>query len=471
MKAVLRFLSLISVEPVAFFYILNIYCEYALVQDMISTRICMTLSNSSNVLCDRTKLPSSLIGLASIQQAVAMKYYIGIMTAAAVIAAFFVGSWSDSIGRKPVMMLPSILGIIAEILFAACSLSLQKEWCLNLVFIASFFNGISGGVSTVISSCFGYITDITDRDNRSKRITLLEASIFIGGFLGFNVAGLLMQHVLRKRYEFAFLGCIMLHILITVYIKTIIIETRGRIRSQPNETEVEMEVRNNEHHSSQVQREVNNNTKTSLKTLFELNHVKSMVRTIIRKRPVRSSILLLCFCCICSFDAMSVQMTLTFAHVKNNPINWTSSTYSYYSGLNFLAQGLCLLIILPLIYRLIPRTQDNLIASLGFASKGIGLFNLGLARSSSQVFLGVAFFSLSEYTMPSIRSMLSKLVDEDERGKAYSFLGLLQSLTSFSGSFIFPSLYVYCQSFFPGLPFVVMSVTEIIAMLTVLFCF
>ena len=54
-----------------------------------------------------------------------------------------------------------------------------------------------------------------------------------------------------------------------------------------------------------------------------------------------------CFCCICFFDAMSVQMTLIF--LMSRIMQWIGHLQaSYYSGLNFLAQGLCLLIILDL---------------------------------------------------------------------------------------------------------------------------
>lgn len=449
-----KILSALTVEPVAFLFILNIYCEYALVQDMISTRLCMTVTNTGNILCDKNKLDEATKDVLSKEQASQMKYYMGIFSACAILASLFTGSWSDSIGRKPLMILPSLLGIPAEILFATCSLLLHKEWCLILVYLAAFFNGISGGTSTIFSSCFGYMSDITKSENRTQRLTLLEASIFIGGFLGYNSAGILMQYFLRKHYEYAFIANLFLHVVIILYVKYALKETRGRFRTFDDFT-----ARTDEFETSRL----------AMRSLFSLDHVKSMFNTIFKKRETRASILFLCFCSICSFYAMSVQLTLTFAFVRNRPISWTSSIYSYYSGFSFMAGGLCLLIILPIIYHRKPNTPDKVIAGLGFASKGLGLLNLGFAKTSEQVFVGIALFAFAEYTMPAVRSMLSKAITVDERGKAFSFLGFLSNISSFTGSLLFPSIYTMSLNTFPGLVFEIAAATQFLALLILIF--
>jgi hypothetical protein len=321
------------------------------------------------------------------------------------------------------------------------------------VYFAAFFNGISGGTSTIFSSCFGYISDITNPDNRTKRLTLLEASIFIGGFLGYNAAGLLMQYVLKKHYEYVFIGNLFLHVIIILYSNYALKETRGRFRTIDENFVVD------EYVSSTL----------TTRSLFSLDHVKSMFDTIFKKRDTRCSILLLCFCSICSFYAMSVQLTLTFSFVKKPPISWSSSTYSYYNGFGFMAGGLCLLVVLPIIYHYKPGISDKIVAGVGFASKGLGLMNLGLSRSAEQVFMGILIFAFAEYTMPAVRSMLSKAISEDERGKAFSFMGLLFNITGFTGSLFFTSLFASSSSSFPGLAFEITAVAQFAALLILCF--
>ena len=97
--------------------------------------------------------------------------------------------------------------------------------------------------------------------------------------------------------------------------------------------------------------------------------------------------------------------------------------------------------VVPVLSRIRPALPDAALAIMGFASKLLSLLNLGLSQSSAQIFGGIALSAFSEYTMPAIRSMLSKLVDADERGKAFSFLGVLQV-------FISSLSYILYKSFF-----------------------
>jgi MFS family permease len=91
----------------------------------------MTVTNTGNILCDKTKLPLDTKELLAKEQALQMKYYMGIFSACAILASLFTGSWSDCIGRKPSMILPSLLGIPAEILFAGEQFVTCCLWCLD----------------------------------------------------------------------------------------------------------------------------------------------------------------------------------------------------------------------------------------------------------------------------------------------------------------------------------------------------
>lgn len=441
----------LTVEPVAFLFVLNIYTEYSVVQDMIFTRLCMTeLGTDDATSCNKQALNATSLNILSKEQALTMKYYMGIFYFCAILASFFAGSWSDRFGRKPLMMLPSALGIPGEILFILCSLFIKHEWSLIVAYVAAIFHGISGGSTTVVSTCFGYIADITDPKNRTKRVILLEAFFFVGGFCGYQLAGIMMSRVIGKRFEYVFALCAVVHGLI-ILLASRVKETRGPkavLSIQPSSSPTGQE-----------------NTDKALDGIFNFKHVSAMCSTIFKRRPTRCRILLLCLCAVGSNIAMAVQITLVFSFVKASPIAWTSSQYSYYSGFTYLSGGLSLIVVLPIVYHFWPATPDGLVAGWGFLSKAIGLVNLGLSTTTEQVWIGVLLLAFSEYTMPSLRSMLSKAVDEDERGKAFSFLSVLQNVIQFIGTIIFPALYAWSLSFFPGLAFEVAAATQFFAVL------
>ena len=444
----------VTVEPVAFLFILTVYCEYTVLQEMIATKLCFHITNdddagvdshndSSVHTCNRSALSPGQRQRLSADLSSEMRLYMGLFSACAVVASLFTGSWSDARGRKPLILLPSALGLVAELLFALCSVFLARDRILVLVYVAAVFNGISGGSTTTVSSCFGYIADITDAHSRTRRITLLEAAFFVGGFIGFNVGGQLLRHIVGHRFEHVFALCFLLHLCIIAYTLSLQ-ETRGprRTRSLAQQEQREQE------------------EAEQLDAVFSLRHAKLMLLTVGRRRRSRCSILLLMGSGFISFIAMSVQLTLLFTYVKSSPFDWDAAQYSLFNGVNFLTTGACLMSVAPLLSR--TRLPDAGLALLGFASKLLFLLNLSLSRSTTQLYVGVALAAFSEFTMPAIRSMLSKLVEADERGKAFAFLGLLQNVCSFAGSIAFPSLYRASLTFFPGLAFAVAAGLQLV---------
>jgi PCFT/HCP family folate transporter-like MFS transporter 1/3 len=356
-------------------------------------------------------------------------------------------SWSDTLGRRPLLILPSAFGLVAELLLAFCSIFLSSESILILVYVAAIFNGISGGSTTTMSCCFGYIADITDSAKRTTAITILEAAFFVGGFIGFNAAGQLLKHCIGLKFEVIFAICFLLHLCIIAYTLTLR-ETRGP-------------------HRSKSLSQLENTPPVPAEKVFSLNHAKKMIQTVSQQRSARASIVMLYCSGFISFIAMSVQMTLLFTFVKADRFKWDASRYSLYSGINFLANGLCLMAVVPVLSRIRPQLPDAVLAVMGFTSKFLMLINLGLSQSTTQVFIGIALSSFSEYTMPAIRSMLSKLVDEDERGKAFSLLGVMQNLCQFTGSLIFPAIYRSTITVFPGTAFICAGIMQLIPLILI----
>jgi membrane protein YdbS with pleckstrin-like domain len=59
--------------------------------------------------------------------------------------------------------------------------------------------------------------------------------------------------------------------------------------------------------------------------------------------------------------------------------------------------------------------------------------------------------------------MLSKIVDDDEKGKVFAFIAAIQNVVMFLGSMAFLSIYTASATWFPGLAFEVVAALQVIA--------
>lgn len=96
---------------------------------------------------------------------------------------FFWGWLSDKIGRKPVVLLGTLLTALGFLAFGFC----RTLWQAILVQV---FMGLSNGNQGVISTCLG---EITDRSNQSRAFVYLPVIYGLGGITGPLVGGAMVK--------------------------------------------------------------------------------------------------------------------------------------------------------------------------------------------------------------------------------------------------------------------------------------
>ncbi|MDR9367221.1 MAG: MFS transporter, partial [Balneolaceae bacterium] len=80
------------------------------------------------------------------------------------------GSWSDRVGRRPIMLMSTFGAVIAYIIFGFAG-------SLSVLFLSRIVAGTMGGN---ISTAQAYIADITDSENRARGMGLIGAAFGIG---------------------------------------------------------------------------------------------------------------------------------------------------------------------------------------------------------------------------------------------------------------------------------------------------
>ena len=103
-----------------------------------------------------------------------------------------IGPLTDRFGRKIGIVLPAVGSLLQGVL----TIFIIK-YDLNPYYfiITNFLNGLSGGFTSLLSSSFAYIADVSTMKYRSLRIGAIEGSIALGGGIGQLVGGLILESV------------------------------------------------------------------------------------------------------------------------------------------------------------------------------------------------------------------------------------------------------------------------------------
>ncbi|KFQ34268.1 Proton-coupled folate transporter, partial [Mesitornis unicolor] len=80
------------------------------------------------------------------------------------------GPWSDSVGRRPTLVLPAV-GMAAAIYLLVMYLQLPVTYFL----LGRLLSGLMGDYNLILASCFAYVADTSDKHARTFRVAILEA--------------------------------------------------------------------------------------------------------------------------------------------------------------------------------------------------------------------------------------------------------------------------------------------------------
>ena len=279
--------SRVTIEPMVLLYVFAIFAEYAVVEDLLYVSKCYNYlnltSNDQLHTCVENKKHRSVLASngtdvwKDISAATnnALLVYNGILHSTSILSSFVAAAYSDRRSKFVPIFLP-VVGSAAVQLLILLSLSIETSSGTSLIFshtfiifVCSFISGITGGTSTLLSSCFAYVAEKCSSAKRTTRITIVEACLFGGGFFGFTYAGAILRanpnSLLRYFYNFGLY--LLIHLILSAYIVV-----RRALFTKPDLIVTETGV-------------------SHWRTLFAL--LTSVLRTTFRKRTQRCLVLLI----------------------------------------------------------------------------------------------------------------------------------------------------------------------------------
>lgn len=447
-----------------------------------------------------------------------LKYQLVICTLCAFASPYW-GGISDKIGRFIPLNVPIFASLLCNLISLAFGVLISMEshdsFHINWLYGGALLVGLSGGQPVLISNSFSFLSDNTTSDNRTKRVTILESVIFLAHSLGFFLSKLMMslglgsgklEHIVRNRHFVAFGTNVLLNLVCLVYSSCRLRHRKfhrflnnyereqqeavvsgidnqsmngsprlGRHRGAADNTMVgdrlrELTSSTPDDLDGPVARADKSNW-TVWDTIITFRYYKETYSVAMKPRQSRHIILLLLLVSFISALSLATLMSLFFVFVKMDPFNWTSSQYSEWNSISAISRGIAL-VSLTLCMKFYSRwsVPDPLVAALGFLGKFSGLLLIGLAQQSNLLYWSLACFTISEYAMPPIRSLLSKLVIQEELCKVYSFMGSLQSVCFILGNIAFYIAFNYTvtRADYFRLTFIISASLEFVALLIML---
>lgn len=364
-----------------------------------------------------------------------LMYYRILVNLPAIVLGLFCGAWSDKYGRKVPMILPS-LGSVFSVLLYMCSLS-SENWTIGWILVGAFVQGIFGKSSVITMAVNSYASDITDKEDRTQKLGKLLAMNFFGLF-----AGALLSGILQDTSDLPATLCMVVFVHgASIMITVIFMPETIPLPSERPEAFVG-------------------------KGPFMLGNVKDSLTVLVKRRANkgRSLILVLFVVSIVNQTCKVGETDITLLFVTRSPLSWPKSWYGYLLSLDYAVMGICLFIVLPILSNIL-KCPDIAIIIIGILCKIVRLIWAGFCTQTWMMYTSVVVGAFAGLLMSSVRSLMSKTVEEDELGKTFSLLASGETASKLLGTLIFVSIYSATAYFFPGFAYIMEALTYLIMML------
>ncbi|XP_075980871.1 putative peptidoglycan muropeptide transporter SLC46 [Anticarsia gemmatalis] len=331
------------------------------------------------------------------------------------ILSLFMGVWSDTHGRKPLIVWP-LFGITVSsmVLVVYCLMDNLGPWWYVLTVLPY---SLCGGFTIFFTGAFCYLSDITTAENRSLRMTIMESAVSVGSIVG----SLLSAHVLRL------VGNTWLILIATTC--NVLAYAFSNICLRESLTGA-----------------VNGGITSVLDFLL----VKEMVRECFKRRPNngRAQILLLTLANSLSILILYGMIPLEYMYTREK-LHWTLSDYTVFSAVNTSISFFGAFIGIALLQKLIGLS-DLLTTNIAFISSLAEYIIRALAITSWHMYLGAGVSLFKGLSSPLIRSFLTKILPVVDIAKVFALMSAIEGLCPLLAPLLYNSLYWYTISIFPG---------------------
>lgn len=176
-----------------------------------------------------------------------------------------------------------------------------------------------------------------------------------------------------------------------------------------------------------------------------------MFKTTLRERPGygRSIILLLVVSLAIYFTTVAGDTSVIFLFMREQ-FHWTFKQFTYFSSfcsINWILGSIILVYVIHHKW----KVQESFLILIGFVTMTIGAFIQGLAQVDWLIYFAAVIKIPSTCISPMTKSMLSKLVEDNESAKIFAVFTIMSNLLGLVGAPLFTTLYNATMGSSPGI--------------------
>ncbi|XP_015188482.1 PREDICTED: proton-coupled folate transporter [Polistes dominula] len=434
-----QWIRLISVEPTMWLYMMAFMITSVVEQDFFIYKACRVDHNLSAEICADLKSNKTLKTEVQITVSEFHQWNNIAGHVVPIILALFFGNWSDRHGRK----LPLIIGLIGKFLYSFMVIvnSFISSWNLNMViYTASLPSAMLGGDVVIFASCFSYISDITTVTKRTLRITILDIIYLSTMPTGVALGSYLFTNVVNSSHGIMFTINATLLVIAIIY-----------------------SFLNLEWQTQQRQEISNNNPFTDF---FDKKHVEETIKTLTRRRENHGRAylwILLLAMTFYTFQRDEKPMSYLYTQLK---FKWDVTDFSKFKTFLSTLFVIAMLIGVPTMSKLIGM-RDTLIVAVGAIAHASGRVIFALATIPQLFYVGAAVAALGPIVAPVLRSMTSKLVPIEERGKVFAMLSVCDNAVPLFSGILYSQLYNLTINTVPSSIYWLTFTTQIMVLLLI----
>ncbi|XP_018576193.1 proton-coupled folate transporter isoform X2 [Anoplophora glabripennis] len=324
-----------------------------------------------------------------------------------VLLCFFVGPWSDKFGRKPVIILNLIGTTVSFVLLSIFSFFENMSPWYSIV--CSVPGLVTGGGAAYITVILSYITDITNNETRGIRMAVFEA-VLAGGILVGNISGSYLFYATNYVWVFTIsTGICGLGLLYTIFFIPESVqnpETQGKIRG-----------------------------------FFDISNLGDMVKTTFKRREyfIRSIILLNLLILTIHIFIMNGDGSIMFLYLREK-FDWTLTKFTLFNSATSVVWIIGTMGGTYILHKLCNIKEAALIL-VGLISTTAGSLLQGFGKADWYLYTAGGVRCLGGVISPMSRSLISKLIPDDEIGKIFSMIMASEFLIGLGASPLYTAIY------------------------------
>ncbi|XP_059060801.1 proton-coupled folate transporter-like isoform X1 [Achroia grisella] len=329
--------------------------------------------------------------------------------------SLFLGVWSDTHGRKPLIVWPLFgLAITGILIVVYALLHNLGPWWYTLAVIPL---SMSGGFTVLFTGAMCYISDVCISQNTSLRMTMMEISVSAG-----SVVGSLISSYILKAIGNVYLLLIAATLFVTAYAIT-------NIRLQESLTGA---------------------IKGTLCSVINVLLIKEMITECFKKRPnnLRAQLLLLTFANCLSVFVLYGLTGVEYMYTREK-LHWGMKDFTIFSAVSVLTSFIGSLIGVTVIQKLLG-INDLVLSIISFLSAAAEYAIKAFAVLTWHMYLSAGVTVFGSLSAPLIRSYLTKILPIEDIAKAFALMCAIEGIMPLFAPVLYNTLYNLTITTFPG---------------------